>query len=139
ALLQADDMAAELIEGLGLFTRGDVHLRRGTVERAVVLGLRTLGAVHSARDVAHLLFDAAIDVARFRGAARHAVEKLVGLAARGLWGRLVAVGSAGCEAVAGQFVLVSGVGEAAQDAPREPLANGKPLTASSGSGQFPAI
>ena len=125
---EAHDMGAELVEGLRLLARDDVHLGRGLAHGAIAFGLGALGEFHAPRDAAQLLLDAAIDVLELL--ARCARRARAPRSSHGRERRrriLGGVGPAGGQAVAGQFVLIPGVGEAAQDAPRKPLADRQAL------------
>ncbi len=124
AVGKAHHAAAELVEGLGLFARGDVDLRRRLAHGAVVFGLVALGGLEAARDIAQLLLDAAVDVVALVLAARHMREHVFGVAADssgfGLGGITAAIGG---PLFASRGHVIRRVGKAAENAPGHPFAD----------------
>ncbi len=97
---QADDVAAQLVEGLRLFAGGDVDLGGRLAHGAAVLGLAALGRVEAAGEGAHLVFGALVDALALVLRAGDAGQHVLGVLRRG--GYLVhggdAIGGGRCRA-----------------------------------------
>ena len=144
---QAEHMAAQLVEGLGLFAAGDVDFAGGLAHRPVVFGLAAFGAVETAADIAQLVFDAAIGIRGFGLGPADAGQHVFGVAAAGGGHRqtpgvqartLMGIAFVGGGAFKRHGLgLLSHVGKAAQDTPGQPFADRQPLAPCRGTGGFP--
>jgi hypothetical protein len=139
---QGHHMAVELIEGLGLLARGDVDLRGGFAHGAVVFGLAALGGVEPACDPLQMILDPPRGRLGLVLAARDARQHVFGVAG-GLGGAVgdgaIGIRARGCRLapVLGRaFEPACGLRKSAQDLPRQPFADRKPITPGRGTGGF---
>ena len=144
---QAQNMAAQLIEGLGLFAGRDVDLAGRLAHRLGVFGLAAFGGVQPAADIAQLFLDAAIGIRGFGFGAADTGQHVFGLApagggqrqAPGVQARpVVGIALESGGAIKGHGLgLLSHVGKAAQDSPGQPFADRQALAPGRGPGSFP--
>ena len=136
-LVEADHMGAQLIEGLGLFARRNIYLRRGLAHGTAVFGLVAFGRVEPAGKPAQLFFDLAIGTLRLAFAARDAREHVVRIAVRsGLHGRRLRLGDitaigAVAPSLSHRIDGLAAFGKVAQDPAGEPFAHRKTFAARS--------